>query len=182
MENKKKLFLIFILALIFILVAITINYKIQIGLIKTITLYNAENYNTSTTITQQKGTYYTNLPTLEKENYIFIGWSTTENGDNLITNDTIVGDEEVIYPIFHLKTFTLLIDPNDGTYNSTIGVCEMNIDYNESKNIEEPTRAGYDFSGWNLEGNNSKINNNQFTMGNADAKITANWTPKKNIN
>ena len=71
MKNKKTIFLIICLFLISVLIGLTIQYTINYNLSKTISLYNAGSYNVPATITVKKGSTYGDLPSLEKENYIF---------------------------------------------------------------------------------------------------------------
>lgn len=71
------------------------------------------------------------------------------------------------------KKFTLTQNINSDTETTKTST----IYYEETQNIPTPTKKGYKFDGWEVSGNGSKMDGNTFTMGDADATITAKWTP-----
>lgn len=71
------------------------------------------------------------------------------------------------------KKFTLTENINSDTETTKTST----IYYEGTQNIPTPTKTGYKFDGWEVSGNGSKMDGNTFTMGDADATITAKWTP-----
>ena len=71
------------------------------------------------------------------------------------------------------KKFTLTQNINSDTETTKTST----IFYEGTQNIPTPTKKGYKFDGWEVSGNGSKMDGNTFTMGDADATITAKWTP-----
>lgn len=71
------------------------------------------------------------------------------------------------------KKFTLTQNINSDTETTKTST----IYYEGTWNIPTPTKTGYKFDGWEVSGNGSKMDGNTFTMGDADATITAKWTP-----
>lgn len=71
------------------------------------------------------------------------------------------------------KKFTLTQNINSDTETTKTST----IYYEGTQNIPTPTKKGYKFDGWEVSGNGSKMDGNTFTMGDADATITAKWAP-----
>ena len=44
--------------------------------------------------------------------------------------------------------------------------------------ISNPTKEGYQFTGWTLKGTGAKLNNGKLTIGTSDITLTANWNAK----
>jgi len=78
-----------------------------------------------------------------------------------------------------LVEHTLTIDPNGGTWNGSTTTNTSTMGTGATKTIANPTRTGYNFTGWTVTPNNvgSVVNGTTFTMGSADTTLTANWTP-----
>lgn len=71
------------------------------------------------------------------------------------------------------KKYTLTQNINSDTETTKTST----IYYEGTQNIPTPTKTGYKFDGWKVSGNGSKMDGNTFTMGDADATITAKYTP-----
>ena len=71
------------------------------------------------------------------------------------------------------KKFTLTQNINSDTETTKTST----IYYEGTQNIPTPTKTGYKFDGWKVSGNGSKMDGNTFTMGDANATITAKYTP-----
>lgn len=71
------------------------------------------------------------------------------------------------------KEFTLTQNINSDTETTKTST----IYYEGTQNIPTPTKTGYKFDGWEVSGNGSKMDGNTFTMGDANATITAKYTP-----
>ena len=82
--------------------------------------------------------------------------------------------------------YQLTINPNQGKYNGSTANTILEIDNGATEQIALPTRDGYDFTGWTLEGEESTLtytsssssNFATFKMGRFDAIITATWAPR----
>jgi uncharacterized repeat protein (TIGR02543 family) len=75
-----------------------------------------------------------------------------------------------------INAYTLTVNPNGGTWESNTESQEFILDYLETKTISNPSKAGYTFAGWTLSGTASTLSGTTFTMGYANASLTANWT------
>ena len=75
---------------------------------------------------------------------------TTASAWNTIANQTLYARCDTP------KTYSLTINPNGGTYNSTTSTSSKTMTYNATTNndIGVPTREGYTFDGWYLAANN----------------------------
>mgnify|MGYP004647419087 CR=1 FL=1 len=88
-----------------------------------------------------------------KENYTFIGWSTSKGGEVTYTNEAKVkdlggeGDIVTLYAVWKSNTYTIKYDSNGG--NGFIGESSYNYG-NSIKLIKNKfTKDGYTFIGWN---------------------------------
>ena len=129
----------------------------------------------STTITINEFGKYTTLPNPTREGYIFAGWYTED--DKFVDVNTKYEDVKAnkLIAKWNIGKYTLTVNPNGGTYTTRTNTYEYIMNYGTTQNINEPTRVGYTFKDWTLNGSNSKIENGIFTMGNANATLTANW-------
>ena len=146
-------------------------------------------YNNSTELVVENlyvGDKYTlSIPT--KQNYKFAGWilvAGTGSGTQISEyneneQELIMGVENTtIKATYVLDSFNLVINPNGGLYEGKTGNTIYEIAYKKTKEISTPTRAGYDFAGWEVSGEESKIENNIFTMGKGGASLKATWSAK----
>lgn len=151
--------------------------------------YQEEKYNV--TINANGGTYegninfikkYTDKTTIEipkKEGYTFKGWKLEGNAkleNNVLTNIT---SNVTLTAEYEVNTYQLTINPNGGKWKENDENSILKIKYEETQEIEDPTRIGYTFKGWELEGNKSTLTNNNFTMGLEDSTLTAKWEKNK---
>ncbi len=122
-----------------------------------------------------EGFTYGELPIPKRVGHTFNGWY-NENGE-LVTSGTIVTTvgEETLSASWNRNTYSITVDPNGGTWSTSTGPQEISLAYEEVKEIEIPTRVGYTFTSWQVEGAGSSADTNHITMGYEDAKITAIW-------
>ncbi len=126
----------------------------------------------------------TELPSIAKENYTFLGWKHGEDwvwqvGNNFPANGVVVNlaSDNKIKAIWQQNSYcTVTLDPNSGT----LAGGEINpIRVYQGKKIAAlptPTREGYDFKGWYLGDTNTKVTvNSTFTE---DATLKAKWDPQ----
>jgi uncharacterized repeat protein (TIGR02543 family) len=75
-----------------------------------------------------------------------------------------------------IRAYVLTVKPNGGTWDGSTSDQTFTINQGATKIIAKPVRTGYTFTGWTLSGAGSTISGTTFTMGTADATLTANWT------
>lgn len=91
-----------------------------------------------------------------------------------------------LYAQWNRNNYTLTVNPNGGswvdggtTYTSNK---DFTIAFEATKTIANPTREGYDFTGWMLNagtgGSTFTASNKTFTMGYSNATLTAGWKIK----
>lgn len=73
---------------------------------------------------------------------------------------------------------TLTVNLDDGTESE---LRKYTLDTGETLNLQTPTRENHNFNGWRVSGTGSTINENTFTMGTANATLTATWTWKDTV-
>ena len=90
------------------------------------------------------------------------------------------------YRVYVPTKYNLTINPNNGKYNDTKDNTVVEVVSGETIQIALPTRDGYDFTGWTLEGEESTLtytgssstNFARFTMGIQDTTLVATWAPR----
>jgi uncharacterized repeat protein (TIGR02543 family) len=111
--------------------------------------------------------------------YNFAGWNTATNGSgNPFTASTTVSGDITVYAQWIGETYTVLFKSNDGTdttlHTETVTVPATTI---ATANFPaDPTRAGYNFAGWNIAPTES---GSAFTASipvNSDMTVYARWT------
>lgn len=115
------------------------------------------------------------LMTPTKKGYIFEMWT---NKDKEVINEQSIIDsttDYLIYANWNIIVSSLTINPNGGTWNESTGEQSFNLEYNEEKEIADPTRVGYTFKNWEITGADSSIEDQKFTMGTEDTTIKAIW-------
>ena len=88
-----------------------------------------------------------------KENYTFIGWSTSKGGEVTYTNEAKVkdlggeGDIVTLYAVWKSNTYTIKYDSNGG--NGFAGESSYNYGNSIKLTKNKFTKDGYTFIGWN---------------------------------
>ena len=125
---------------------------------------------------------YGELPTPVREGYTFEGWFL---GGEKITSSTIVDIIETSSVVAHWtkNTYTLTINPDGGTFNGSTATIQESMQYEDEMSLLDPTREGYTFDGWMMEGRKITYDsqNKKFIMGSSDATLTARWTINKYV-
>ena len=124
--------------------------------------------------TIQYGDKYGTMPTPTRTGYTFDGWYTGENGTGTkITSDTVLSNDNnhTLYAKWTMNTYTISYNLNGGTAsgNPTSGT------YGSTVAINNPTRAGYTFTGWTVTGIGASLSGTNLTIGVGDINLTANW-------
>lgn len=112
-----------------------------------------------------------------KTGYTFEMWTNEEGkviDENFTTDET---DDYPIYANWNIVVSNLTVNPNGGTWNDSTGNQEFNLEFEEEKGIEDPTRVGYTFKNWEVTGELSTIEDKKFKMGTENATIKAIWEP-----
>lgn len=123
--------------------------------------------------------------TAEKDDYEFVGWNTDKTKTEAlyldgvsVKNLTSVNNNVVtLYAIWKVNTYSLSINPNTGVWNTKTDIQKFNLNYGETKEIANPTKEGYSFKSWTLEGAGSLLNQTTFTMEYENASLVANYEP-----
>ena len=107
-----------------------------------------------------------------KEGYTFVGWDSkgvsSSLEDNLFTMG--ISDAEIVAK-WEVNEYQLTINANGGTYG---GNTTQSIDFGSSIKVSNPTRIGYTFTGWTVNG--GTLEGTTFTMSEAkNSTLTANW-------
>ncbi len=114
------------------------------------------------------------LPKATKDYYTFDGW-VLNGGDPVETVTITKGTHEnrTYKAKFTPATYTITLDPNGGTVEYTSK--EYNVETAEFT-LPTPTRTGYKFLGWILEGETTPVETVIIANGSTGAKTyTANW-------
>jgi len=77
------------------------------------------------------------------------------------------------------RYYTLKVDMNGGVWQEFTSPQEYQLKNDETLEIPDPTRDGYTFTGWSIDGVSSELNGNTFSMGISNSTLTANWTVNK---
>ena len=101
------------------------------------------------------GETYDELPVPSKTGYSFVGWFTGKiDGDEVTSNTTvtIIGDQE-LYAHWVASKIVVTFDVNGG---KELARKEITVAFNSTYGeLPEPSRTGYDFSGWFTDMNES---------------------------
>lgn len=124
---------------------------------------------------------YSELPIPTRDGYNFEGWHTDINEYSPVDKNTMYTGANKLYAHWSKKIYTLIIDPNDGTYGENTALFTTQLLYEDKLELLDPTRTGHNFAGWKLEegGYGGKLVDNVYTMGAGNAKLTAQWTLKE---
>ncbi|MDD3187602.1 MAG: InlB B-repeat-containing protein [Bacilli bacterium] len=115
----------------------------------------------------------TTINTPSRIGYTFNGWTVSGENSALDGATFTMGNEDAsLTAEWIINTYTLTVNVNGGAWS---GATPQNLDYAVTTIIDNPTRTGYTFTGWTLSGLGSSINETTFTMGYANATLTANW-------
>lgn len=80
-----------------------------------------------------------------------------------------------LYAQWTTNSYKLTIDPNGGTWNGSTSNQTFTQKYGTTKTISNPTRVGYNFAGWKLNGYGS-FSNQTYTYGAGNGELVAQWT------
>jgi uncharacterized repeat protein (TIGR02543 family) len=78
--------------------------------------------------------------------YTFIGWTQDKEGTIPFIFDLMPAQSIKVYPQWSINTYTLIIEPNNGTPLIT-----ENLEFFENLSLPKPNRLGFSFQGWYLD-------------------------------
>ena len=138
---------------------------------------NGGEYNSSPGVYEANVTYgdtYT-LGTASKEGHSFTSWSVVSGSETTVDGNVVtMGNEDaVVRANYDINTYKLTVKPNGGTWNGSTNNQEFNLEYNSTKEIVNPTREGYTFTGWTVS--SGSLSSTTYTIGASDATLTATW-------
>lgn len=139
---------------------------------------NGGNWQGSTQEQNFKLTYEStkNIVNPTRNGFTFIGWTKSEETSQINGNTFTMGTGDVTLTAnWRRNSYVLTVKPAGGTWNGSTQNQEFNLDYEATKNIANPTRTAYRFTGWSVEGIQSSIEATTFRMGYENATLTANW-------
>lgn len=177
MSKNKKVGLLLVILAILIVLGVFIAFKAINNKSSAIIINYFDGKQSS--IKVSPNTKFRELPITQREGYKFAGFSTSIDNINLVNMTSEIGTTNEIYAIYVKNTYELVIDPVDGTFDEHSGTITKNLEYESSITINNPSKVGYEFKEWNVSGKGSKIENNKFTMGSENAKLTAVYEAKE---
>ena len=119
---------------------------------------------------------YGTLPTPSKSGHTFNGWFTSASGGTRITSGSTVSitSDITLYAQWSVNDYVLTVNPNGGTWNSSTSKQTFTQKYGTTKAISNPTRVGYNFAGWKLNGYGS-FSGQTYTYGAGNGELVAQW-------
>lgn len=107
-----------------------------------------------------------------KVNGNFKGWKVVKGNSTIIDNKLTIGSRDTIIYAQWEAISILTIDLNGGTGNTTYNGKHKAGTLIE---LEEPTKEGYLFLGWEVIEGDSILSGNKLTIGNINSKVKALW-------
>lgn len=117
--------------------------------------------------------------------YTFLGWSTSSSATTATYaagGSYTANADAKLYSVWQINTSKLTVNPNGGTWSNSTSSQSFTQNYNTTKAIADPTRTGYNFTGWTLGGDkNGSFNSSTkvYTFGAGNNKtdtLTAEWS------
>ena len=135
---------------------------------------------TATKSVQYNAAYGT-LPTVSRTGYTFKGWYTSATAGTKVETTTKMGTADTtIYAQWTANKYNIVYTLNNGT-NASGNPTEFTYSAStQTKTVNNPTRIGYTFAGWTVDG--GTISGTTLTIAagrTSDVTLTANWTINK---
>ena len=110
-----------------------------------------------------------------KTGHTFNGWFSAASGGTQCSTTATITANTTLYAQFTINSYTLTIKPNGGSYNSTTDNTTVTQNYNTTYTVANPTRTGYNFTGWSNSGSGS-LSGTTYRFGAGNGTLTANWS------
>ena len=124
------------------------------------------------TITVLHGQTPGELPSPTREGYTFFGWYSHPVEGVLITEQTAVTEDLTLYPRWEPQSFTVTLDPGEGTVRPGKKVVTFGESYGA---LPIPASAGSRFAGWLLDG--EPVSSDTPVSIAKNHTLTARWEP-----
>ena len=112
-----------------------------------------------------------------KAGYTFTGWTVEGTGASLNGSELTTGIETTtITANWERNHVTLTVNLNEGSTTQSFEETYYSL---STLSLTNPTRTGYTFTGWTVEGTGASINGTKLTIGTSATIITANWRINK---
>ena len=110
-----------------------------------------------------------------REGYTFLGWYTAATGGTeVLSSDYVPNENHTLYAHWKIKTYTIELDFNGGTYNGQESISLSYIYGQEFGTLPTPTKSGYKINGWYWS--NRRISSSDIVTDNC--KLVVNWNPE----
>ena len=120
------------------------------------------------------GSAYSTLPSPSYIGHTFLGWYTKKDGGEQVTENTLMGTNEVtVYAHWSLNKYTLYFDSNGGKDANLKKLISFNDEYGD---LPVPQREGYTFMGWYTEKEGGEQITENTLMGTSDNTVYAHWS------
>ena len=108
-----------------------------------------------------------------KAGYTFTGWTVEGTGASLNGSELTTGIETTtITANWERNYVTLTVNLNEGSTTQSFEETYYSL---STLSLINPTKAGYTFTGWTVQGTGASINGTELTIGTSATTITANW-------
>ena len=150
-------------------ITITANWE---AIMFTVTVNpNGGNYSGQLQTEVQEGNEFTIGADPTRDTYAFGGW-TVDAGE--LTNGKITVTQDIVITAKWTENYhALTIKPNGGSYNNLTSDTTLQVREGKTENLLQPTRAHYNFDGWDFIGD--EPNDNKITI-TQDTILTAKWS------
>ena len=108
----------------------------------------------------------------------YTGFTSPSSQNMTIEVDSNPPVHNVLDFLYERNQYTLSINPNTGSWNGYTTTQNMSLYYEQTYNITNPTKTGYNFAGWDKTINTSTITDTIFKMGLSNTTLTAMWEAK----
>lgn len=108
----------------------------------------------------------------------YTGFTSPSEQSMIIQVDTNPPTRNIINYNYNRNRYILNINPNTGTWNGSTSTEQIMLYYEETYDVLNPTKVGYNFAGWNKTINTSTMSDTIFKMGLSETTLTAKWEAK----
>lgn len=113
--------------------------------------------------------------TIKPEVKTYTGFTSPSQRSLTIQDDTDPPTKNILNYEYSRKRFNLIINPNGGSWNNKTTNSSIQLYYQQTSNIANPTRTGYNFVNWQKNTTDSTLTNQVFKMGLTETTMTAQW-------